>query len=101
MLKGAAGFTAQSNTNKVIQAPYVAVKSEDGRRWIISAWEPNHRPWANAPVPCLHSDPKFPDCAPGETKLLRGWLSFFEGIDVTAEFKRLDSLGWRSAVDWP
>jgi hypothetical protein len=101
MLKGAIGFTAQSNTNKVIQAPYVAVHSEDGRHWIISAWEPNHRPWANAPVPCLHSDPKFPDCAPGDTRHLRGWLSFFEGTDVAAEFRRLDATGWRTAATWP
>ena len=97
MLKGAAGFTAQTNANKVISNPYVACRSDDGKRWIITAWEPCHRPWANAPCPCLHSDPKFPDCAPGETKRLRGWLSFYEGTDIDAEFKRIDATGWRSA----
>ena len=67
----------------------------DGCRWIITAWVPCHHPWANAPVPCLHSDPKFPDCAPGETKRLRGWFSFYEGLDIEAEFKRIEATGWR------
>jgi hypothetical protein len=90
MLKGAAGFTAQSNTNKVFAKPYVAVHDETKKRWVITAWEPCHRPWANPPCPCLHSDPKFPDCEPGQTQRVRGWLSFYEGDDVQAEFKRLD-----------
>jgi hypothetical protein len=99
MLKGATGFTAQTNANKVMVAPYVACRSETGNRWIITAWEPCHRPWANAPVPCLHSDPKFPDCEPGQRQELRGWLSFHEGTDIQGEFKRLDATGWRTAKD--
>jgi len=94
MLKGAIGFQQQTNENKVFSKPYVACRSTDGKRWVITAWEPCHRPWANPPCPCLHSDPKFPDCAPGETKHLRGWLSFYEGTDVHAEFKRIDQTGW-------
>jgi len=97
MLKGAPGFNQQTNSNKVLSKPYVACRSEDGKRWIISAWDPCHRPWATAPVPCLHSDPKFPDCAPGETQRLRGWLSFYEGTNVEAEFKRIDQTGWRDS----
>lgn len=96
MLKGAAGFTQQTNENKVLANPYVACRSSDGKRWIVTAWEPCHRPWANALVPCLHSDPKFPDCAPGETKRLRGWLSFYEGTNIEEEFRRIDQTGWRS-----
>jgi len=42
----------------------------------------------------LHSDPKFPDCAPGQTKQLRGWLSFYEGTDIEAEMHRIQTLGW-------
>jgi hypothetical protein len=94
MLKGAIGFENQSNSNKVILAPYVACRSEDAKRWIISAWQPCHHPWANAPVPCLHSDPKFPDCLPGETKRLRGWLSFYEGTEINREFERLNQRHW-------
>jgi len=94
MLKAAQGFNQLANTNKVLEKPYVACRSTDGKRWIVSAWEPCHRPWANAPVPCLHSDPKFPDCAPGETKRVRGWLSFYEGTDVKAEFQRIEKTGW-------
>ncbi len=96
MLKGARGFEQQTNDNKVFSTPYAACRSADGRRWIITAWEPCHRAWANAPVPCLHSDPKFPDCAPGETQRLRGWLSFYQGTDIQAEFRRIDDTGWRA-----
>jgi hypothetical protein len=95
MLKGAKGFEAQTNDNKLFSSPYVAGRSLDGTRWVITAWDPCHRAWANAPVPCLHSDPKFPDCAPGETKRLRGWLSFYQGTDVEAEFRRIEQEGWR------
>jgi hypothetical protein len=95
MLKGLKGFAAQTNDNKVFAAPYVACRSDDGRRWVITAWEPNNRAWGNALCPCLHSDPKFPDCPPGGTKTLHGWLSFYEGDDVQAEFRRLDTVGWR------
>jgi hypothetical protein len=45
-------------------------------------------------VPCLHSDPKFPDCLPGETKRLRGWLSFYEGREINREFERLNQRRW-------
>ncbi|TXT30707.1 MAG: hypothetical protein FD138_2258 [Planctomycetota bacterium] len=96
MLKGASGFAAQTNDNKLFRKPFVAVHDDSKKRWIITAWEPCHRPWGNAPCPCLHSDPKFPDCAPGETQTLRGWLSFYEGTDIDAELERIKSLGWQA-----
>jgi len=96
MLKGASGFTALTNANKLFQKPYVACRSEDGAKWIITAWEPCDRPWANAPVPCLHSDPKFPDCPPGQTRRLAGWLSFYQGTNITGELDRIDKTGWRA-----
>jgi len=92
MLKGAAGFEEQTNDNKVFQNPFVAARSRSGNRWVITAWEPCHRPWGNQKCPCLHSDPKFPDCEPGATRHLRGWLSFHEGEDVETEFGRIASL---------
>ena len=92
MLKGAAGFNAQTNANKVLAAPFAACGSPDRKRWIVTAWEPCQRAWANPPVPCLHSDPQFPDCPPGETRRVRGWFSFYEGSDVEAEFNRIASL---------
>ena len=97
MLKGAAGFEDQTVDNKVFAAPYAARKARDADRWVITAWVPNHRTWSNAKCPCLHSDPKFDDCPPGETQRLRGWLSFYEGTDIAGEFKRLDANGWREA----
>lgn len=92
MLRGAAGFDEQTNDNKRFLDPYVACCDATGRRWIITAWEHCQRAWGNAPCPCLHSDPQFPDCPPGETRRLRGWLSFFEGDDLEAELRRIDGL---------
>ncbi len=89
MLKGARGFEAQTNDNKLFEKPFAACKDTTGRRWILHAWQPIHRAWGNAPCPCLHADPKFPDCPPGATRELHGWLSFYEGDDIRAELKRL------------
>ena len=94
MLKGLAGFEQQTNDNKLLRKPYAACHNADKSRWIITAWEPCHRPWANPPCPCLHSDPKFADCKPGATSRLAGWLSFYEGTDIEAELKRIEALGW-------
>jgi hypothetical protein len=94
MLKGTAGFDEQTNDNKVFSKPFVACRSKTGDRWVITAWEPCDRVWGNPPCPCLHSDPKFPDCPPGETKRIRGWLSFYEGRDVEEELRRIRA-AWR------
>ena len=95
MFRGAPEFAQQTNDNKVLSAPYAACQSSRGNRWVITAWEPNFRTWGNPPCPCMHSDPQFPDCAPGETKRLRGWLSFYEGENIEAEFRRIEATGWR------
>ena len=95
MLKSLRGFEQQTADNKVIQKPYVACRNSDGDKWIITAWEPCVRPWGNPPCPCLHSDPQFPDCDPGQTVRLRGWLSFYEGKDLAAELKRIDATKWQ------
>jgi hypothetical protein len=94
MLKGLAGFEQQTNDNKRFRQPYVACHNTDRNRWIITAWEPCHRAWGNAPCPCLHSDPRFPDCEPGQTVRLRGWLSFYEGTHIQSELARIAETGW-------
>jgi len=99
MLKGAKGFERQTNENKVFASPYVACRSDDGKQWIITAWVPPQRIWANAPVPCLHADPKFPDCPPGGTRRIRGWLSCYEGEDIQAEFRRIERTNWPDETD--
>ncbi len=98
LLKGAKGFDQQIKDNKVFSGPYVACRSQDGKRWIITAWQPLHRAWANPPCPCLHSDPKFADCPPGATKRVYGRLSFYEGTEIQAELRRLDESGWRQTI---
>ena len=96
MLRGAAGFTELTTDNKLLQEPYAAVHDPSRRRWILTAWKPIHRTWANPRCPCLHSDPKFPDCGPGETKTIDGWLSFYEGTDVESEIARIEATRWWS-----
>ncbi|QDT75717.1 polysaccharide deacetylase family protein [Lacipirellula limnantheis] len=99
MLKGARDFNAMTNDNKLFESPFAACRTADSNRWIITAWEQCVRPWGNAPCPCLHSDPQFPDCDPGETQRLRGWLSFYEGTDIESELRRIKSVSWLRQVD--
>lgn len=92
MLADLVGFAAATNDNKLLDAPLAACHDESGRRWIVTAWEHCGRAWGNPPCPCLHSDPLVPDCPPGESRSVRGWLSFHEwpeGTDVAAELARL------------
>jgi hypothetical protein len=93
MLKGAHEFNSLTNDNKLLWAPFVACRNAAGDHWIISAWENCQRAWGNEPCPCMHSDPRFPDCAPGETKRLRGWLSFYEGTNIDTELERIANSG--------
>ena len=96
MVKGAPDylFGDRNSQNFVKQEPFIALKSKSANQWIITAWTPCRRVWANPPCPCLHSDPMFPDCAPGEKKELKGWFSFYEGDDVKKELDRIRALGW-------
>ncbi|MBL6765362.1 MAG: hypothetical protein ISQ14_10435 [Verrucomicrobiae bacterium] len=89
MLKGAPEFASQVNGNKIFRSPFVACGNAAGDRWVITAWEPCHRPWGNALCPCLHSDPKFPDADPGQRVRVKGCLTFHEGVDIEAELARL------------
>lgn len=95
LLGAVAGFEEQTNDNKTFRAPYTACHDRTGERWVITAWVPNQRTWGNAACPCLHSDPQFPDCPPGETRHVTGRLWFYQGRDIQAEFDRLDATGWR------
>ena len=98
MLKGATEFNSLNNDNKLFRDPFVGCRNEGGDRWIITAWEHCMRAWGNAPCPCMHSDPQFPDCAPGETQRLDGWLSFYEGTDFDSELRRIARLNWRDGA---
>ncbi len=89
LLGRAAGFEAQTSTNKRLDGPLVAARDASGRRWIITAWDALDRAWQNPPVPCIHSDPRLDDCPPGETREARGWLWFYEGDRILDELARL------------
>jgi len=92
MLKGAPEFAHRSDENTIHSGAFVARQSKNANRWVISGWTPSLKTWFNPPVPCMHSDPQFPDCKPGETKRLKGWLSFYEGDDIESELKRIDGI---------
>lgn len=96
MLKGAPEFRNQTDENKRFIEDYALCRNESGNRWVITAWRPHHRNWANAEVPCIHSDPKWNDCLPGKTQVAYGWLSFFEGKEeeLETEIERIEGLGW-------
>ena len=74
MFRGAPEFAAQTNDNKTLDAPQAKVKA--GQRWVATEWEDCQRVWGNPLCPCMHSDPRFPDCAPGETVRRTGRLWF-------------------------
>ncbi len=95
MTPRAKGFERHTNENKILRDPYAACRSQDGGKWIITAWENCIHPWANPDVPCFHSDPQFPDCPPGETVRLRGQVWFYEGTDIEAELGRIKETAWR------
>jgi peptidoglycan/xylan/chitin deacetylase (PgdA/CDA1 family) len=94
MLAGLSGFDARTNDNKVFAAPFAACKDATGKRWVITAWERCGRAWGNPPCPCIHADPVVEDCPSGETKSVRGWLSFYEGADIDAELRRLKTVAF-------
>ena len=83
LLKSASGFNAQADDNKVLRKPIAGVR--DGNRWILTSWQNCGRVWTNAPVPCFHSDPLLPDCAPGQTVRVHGRLWFHDGPDMGGE----------------
>lgn len=94
MLAGLTGFEKLTNENKVFAAPFAACKDATGKRWVITGWERCGRAWGNPPCPCLHADPVVEDCPPGETRSVRGWMSFYEGTDIDAELKRLKAVAF-------
>ena len=87
LLKGAPEFTALTNENKILRTPVAAVHSANGNRWILTAWQNPGRSWGNTLVPCLHADPKLPDCPYRATVRIKGRLWFYEGPDVEREIK--------------
>ena len=72
-LKGAQAFNAQDAEIKAGKEATAAVRSADGERAIVTEWE-LAKAWQNPPVPCIHSDPVFPDLEPGESRTLTGFL---------------------------
>ncbi|MEW4567388.1 hypothetical protein AB1L88_05920 [Tautonia sp. JC769] len=95
LLRGLSGFDEQSADWDALQAPYAARRSQDrADRWLVTAWDDCQRAWANPDCPCLHSDPKFPDCPPGQTVKARGVIAFVEAADFRSACDAVDRLNW-------
>ena len=88
-------FDNKSNPKSVASGPYNARGTADGTRWVITAWLPGGHTWGNKKNPCFHSDPTFEDCPAGQSRVVYGWFSFYQGEDIKGEFKRIDKTGWR------
>jgi len=82
MLKGALDFNQQDTLNKRFLPGLATVQNSSSDQWILTSWENTGRSWGNADVPCLHADPQFPDCPPGDTVRLHGSLQFYQGHDI-------------------
>jgi len=89
MLKMATNFNALNNENKIFDSPVAAVRSEDSSHWIITAWNGGNHEWGNEDCPCLHSDPRLPDCAPGETVNVTGKIWFYKGTEIETKIQSI------------
>lgn len=98
MLAGLNEFERRTNDNKRFDSPFAACHDTTGKRWVIVGWERCGRAWGNPPCPCLHADPVVEDCPPGETRAVRGWMSFYEGDDIDRELKRLSSMAFSQQI---
>ena len=90
MLKGAIGFNLQQPLESIVESPFIAVRGVGSDRWIITSWTPSNRVWSKPPVPCIHADPIFPNCEPGQVVSVEGFLRFYEGLDVRSVLKQTE-----------
>ncbi len=95
MLGHASEFAQQTNGNKQFFSPYTVCRNSAGTRWVIIGWKPSARMMCNPACPCMHSDPQFPDCGPGETQRVVGRLSFYEGTHIKDEIERIAATKWQ------
>lgn len=89
MLSAMPGFSTQTARRSAQLDDLIAVEGDEPGKWIIAGWTPNHRAWTNPPVPCIHSDPIFPDCPPGETSHVFGYLGFYSGDSIQEHLQQL------------
>ncbi|WP_169980958.1 hypothetical protein [Tautonia rosea] len=95
LLRGLSEFRQQSTEFTTLQSPYAVRRSrQTPNHWLVTAWNDCHRAWTNPDCPCLHSDPAFPDCLPGETVRARGVIAFVEADDVQTAIQSVEQLDW-------
>lgn len=85
------GFQDQTSGFEVRNGSMIAKADRTRSKWIITGWENWNRSWNNPPVPCIHSDPKFSDCDPGQSVTAVGFVSFYEGNEIHSHMKNLSN----------
>jgi hypothetical protein len=66
------------------------VRSADGRRALLVAFDRAGRTWGNTKCPCMHSDPVLPDAAPGERVSVKGRMVFCGADEIEAKRAELE-----------
>jgi hypothetical protein len=85
-----------ANVSKVVADDgVICVTSPDGAWTLGTLWERARHVFNNpgAGLACIHSDPVFPEIAPGETATVRGWIMIVKGSPEEARAKLLARLG--------
>ena len=90
-LKGLDGFQDQNRGRIAKLGSIVAKGNREGDKWVVTGWQSLKRTWNNPPVPCIHSDPQFPDCGPGEKVRAVGFISFYRGKKINAHLSSIEN----------
>ncbi len=91
MFKGAPEFSRQTNKNKLRIGRFVVCRSKNEKKRIAMTWEKG-KLWFNPQVPCMHSDPIFPEVESGKTVKTRGYIFIYTGTDIQTEITRWESI---------
>lgn len=100
MLKGLLKTHEDPQGRVQFHKPYALYPLEKGGdRWLVTAWTSCERAWGNPRCPCLHSDPRFPDCPPGQKVSITGIAGFVQGKDAESVINTLEALPeWASPL---
>ncbi len=62
-----------------VDIPFISLVNRSGDRAVGLTWQGVKYLTTNGELACIHADPSFPDCAPGETVTARGRIVFGGG----------------------
>ena len=59
--------------------PFIGLENSDGTRSVGITWQGATQLSTNGELTCIHADPTFPDCPPGESVTAKGRIFFTKG----------------------